>query len=242
MAGYREFVTGEVLTAANVNGFLMEQSVMTFADDAARDAALTAVLREGMLAYNLDTKALEVYDGTDWGPVVTAKEKRIEAFTGSGNWTVPAGVTYAIATILGGGASNVGRSSTSTGVLGVDGGNSSVDFPGGLVVGLGGKANKNASNGVVGAANNQSGTDAPANSGLGGGGLGNTSQDMGFVLPNGAGSISHMNAVPIVYGGAVTPAGTVAVVVGAGGVGGGTSTKGGDGGSGYVYIEYYEEV
>ena len=66
MAGYREFQTGEVLTAANVNSFLMEQATMTFADAAARDAALAGVLREGLLTYNLDTQRLEVYDGTDW--------------------------------------------------------------------------------------------------------------------------------------------------------------------------------
>ena len=66
MAGYREFVTGEVLTAANVNDFLMEQSVMTFADATARDAALTSVLREGLTAYNLDLQQLEVYNGTAW--------------------------------------------------------------------------------------------------------------------------------------------------------------------------------
>jgi hypothetical protein len=68
VAGFREFVTGEVLTAANVNGFLMEQAVMTFADDAARTAALAGVLREGLLTYNLDTGALERYDGTAWVP------------------------------------------------------------------------------------------------------------------------------------------------------------------------------
>ena len=66
MAGYREFQTGEVLTAANVNSFLMEQTTMTFADAAARDVALAGVLREGLLTYNLDTNRLEVYDGTDW--------------------------------------------------------------------------------------------------------------------------------------------------------------------------------
>jgi hypothetical protein len=68
VAGYRDFQTGEVLTAANVNDFLMEQSVMTFADAAARDAALTDVLREGLLTYNLDTGALERYDGSAWVP------------------------------------------------------------------------------------------------------------------------------------------------------------------------------
>ena len=66
MAGYLNFQTGQVLTAAQVNGFLMEQATMTFADDAARDAALAGVLREGLLTYNLDTNRLEVYDGTDW--------------------------------------------------------------------------------------------------------------------------------------------------------------------------------
>lgn len=72
MAGFREFVTGEVLTAANVNDFLMQQSVMKFADAAARDAALgTAVgggnaLREGMVAYLDDTDTPQYYDGSAW--------------------------------------------------------------------------------------------------------------------------------------------------------------------------------
>jgi len=68
VAGYREFQTGEVLTAANVNDFLMEQAVMTFADATARTTALAGVLREGMLTYNLDTAQLEVYDGTAFVP------------------------------------------------------------------------------------------------------------------------------------------------------------------------------
>jgi hypothetical protein len=74
MAGFREFVTGEVLTAANVDDFLMKQSVMLFADGAARDSALgTAVasgnaLREGMLAYNEAVGLHQVYDGAAWVP------------------------------------------------------------------------------------------------------------------------------------------------------------------------------
>ena len=64
MAGYREFQTGEILTSANVNEFLMEQAVLTFPDAAARTAALAGVLREGILTYNEDTAQLEVYDGT----------------------------------------------------------------------------------------------------------------------------------------------------------------------------------
>ena len=75
MAGFRNFQTGEVLTAANVNDFLMQQSVMKFADAAARDSALgTAVgggnaLREGMVAYLDDTDEVLKYDGTGWDVV-----------------------------------------------------------------------------------------------------------------------------------------------------------------------------
>lgn len=63
MAGFREFLTGEVLTSENVNDFLMKQSVMVFVDAAARTAALGAEVAEGMLTYNLDTDQLEVFDG-----------------------------------------------------------------------------------------------------------------------------------------------------------------------------------
>ncbi|HEY7823190.1 MAG TPA: hypothetical protein VIG24_10165 [Acidimicrobiia bacterium] len=75
MAGYREFQTGEVLTAANVDDFLAKQAVMKFADSAARDTALgTAVgggnaLREGMVAYLDSTDELLKYDGTAWATV-----------------------------------------------------------------------------------------------------------------------------------------------------------------------------
>ena len=75
MAGFRDFQTGEILTATNVNDFLMQQSVMKFADAAARDTALgTAVgggnaLREGMVAYLDSTDEVLKYDGTAWASV-----------------------------------------------------------------------------------------------------------------------------------------------------------------------------
>lgn len=62
--GYKNFTVGQVLTSAEVDGYLMEQAVMVFASSAARSAALAGVLSEGMLTYLLDTNALEFYDGT----------------------------------------------------------------------------------------------------------------------------------------------------------------------------------
>lgn len=65
-AGYKLFVTGDVLTAAQVNTYLMQQSVMVFASSAARTTALSGVLAEGMVSYLQDTNSIEYYDGAAW--------------------------------------------------------------------------------------------------------------------------------------------------------------------------------
>jgi hypothetical protein len=64
--GFKTFETGDVLTAAQVNTFLMQQTVMVFASSAARTSALSGVLAEGMVSYLQDTNSLEVYDGSAW--------------------------------------------------------------------------------------------------------------------------------------------------------------------------------
>ena len=62
---YRDFQINEILTAANVNTYLMDQTIMTFADATARDAALTSP-SEGMFAYLSGTNLLTFYDGAAW--------------------------------------------------------------------------------------------------------------------------------------------------------------------------------
>ena len=69
---YKLFSTGEVLTAANVNSYLMNQTVMVFASAAARTSALSGVLAEGMISYRTDSHILEYYDGTSWSSVSTS--------------------------------------------------------------------------------------------------------------------------------------------------------------------------
>jgi hypothetical protein len=61
----KTFTAGEVLTAADVNSFLMDQSVMTFATSAARGSAI-GTATEGMVSYLNDTNSLEVFDGSAW--------------------------------------------------------------------------------------------------------------------------------------------------------------------------------
>ena len=65
-AGYKLFATGDVVTAAQVNTYLMQQTVMVFASATARTTALSGVLAEGMVSYLQDTNATQVYDGSNW--------------------------------------------------------------------------------------------------------------------------------------------------------------------------------
>lgn len=69
-AGSKLFTSGAVLTAAQVNTYLMDQAVMVFASTAARDAAFggagEASLSEGMICYISDANSLLYYTGTAW--------------------------------------------------------------------------------------------------------------------------------------------------------------------------------
>jgi hypothetical protein len=141
MAGFREFQTGEVLTAANVNDFLMEQAVMTFADATARTAALSGVLREGILTYNEDTAQLEVYDGSAFvvaapappagiGSNVVQTVKTDTFSTNSGTFTNVTGLSVTITPstasskiLLIGSFAAAASSTTVTGYIQVSGGN-----------------------------------------------------------------------------------------------------------------------
>ncbi len=90
------FTTGQVLTAAQMTA-LQQQAVMTFTNEAARDAALTSP-SEGMTAYlsaptvpaatgtvtNVPTGALTIYNGSVW--VCTTEIAANTAGT-SGNFT-----------------------------------------------------------------------------------------------------------------------------------------------------------
>jgi hypothetical protein len=59
------FDAGEVLSATNVNEFLMDQMVMTFAGTAARGSAI-GTPTEGMLTYLADSKTFEYFDGSSF--------------------------------------------------------------------------------------------------------------------------------------------------------------------------------
>jgi hypothetical protein len=60
----------DVLTAADMNGYLMDQAVMKFASDAARSSALGTGVSAGMVSFRSDGTAWEGYNGSAWGSLV----------------------------------------------------------------------------------------------------------------------------------------------------------------------------
>jgi hypothetical protein len=63
--GFKEFTVGDILTAADANGYLASQTVMVFASSAARSSAITSP-QEGMFSFLKDTNSTEFYTGTAW--------------------------------------------------------------------------------------------------------------------------------------------------------------------------------
>jgi hypothetical protein len=214
------FVASQVLTAQQLNDSA-RTGVPVFADTTARDAAFGGsgekVLAEGQLCYLEDTNKVQYYDGAAWANLGSVTN--VEAFTASGTFTPPAGVTYAIAHIRAGGG-GVGR-----GAAGGAGGTSSVAFAGGTVSSIGGNGSGQWSSALTAI----SARAGQANSGQG--------ANMNAVIA-GDGAIGANlggDGAYIVAGGAVTPGTGITVTVGAGGTAG---TDGAAGGSGYVWMEY----
>jgi hypothetical protein len=210
------FTAGQVLTADQQNQSA-RTGVPVFATTVTRDAAFGGsgekTLAEGQLCYLESTNKVQYYDGAAWANL--GSMTNVEAFTASGTFTPPAGVTYAIAHIRAGGG-GVGLSAGT-------GGTSSVAFAGGTISATGGapmtvECNPSTAARNAGAANSGNGA-----IGRDGG------VDAGY-------NLIGQNGAYIVAGGAVTAGVGITVTVGAGGTAG--TPQGVAGGSGYVWIEY----
>lgn len=107
--GFKDFVTGEVLTAADVDGYLM-QGVWVFASAVARDAAVTSP-QEGNFAYLKDTNVTTYYTGSAWANLDTTGMTNPMTTTGdtiySSSGSTPArlgiGTSGQVLTVSGGG-------------------------------------------------------------------------------------------------------------------------------------------
>lgn len=106
--GFKTFTTGEVLTSADTNGYLM-QGVLVFASAAARDASITSP-QEGQFAYLKDTNVTTYYTGSAWANLDTTGMTNPMTTTGdmvySSSGSTPArlgiGTTGQVVTVAGG--------------------------------------------------------------------------------------------------------------------------------------------
>jgi hypothetical protein len=63
--GRKIFVAGDILTAAEVQGYLQDQAIMVFDDSSARTTAIPTPT-QGMFAYLKSDSTLYTYDGSNW--------------------------------------------------------------------------------------------------------------------------------------------------------------------------------
>lgn len=90
---YKTFVNGFALNASEVNAYLMNQTVMVFADSSARSAALTSPT-EGMFTYLTGSNAFEYYDGSAWTAVVPSQAQIVT--DKSANYTITSADAYSL--------------------------------------------------------------------------------------------------------------------------------------------------
>ena len=93
--GFKTFTTGEVLTSADVNGYLM-QGILVFATEAARNSAITSP-QEGQFAFTKDNNSLWYYTGSAW--VASGATGDIEGITTGTDSGLSGGVTSGTAVL-----------------------------------------------------------------------------------------------------------------------------------------------
>jgi len=95
-SGFKTFAVSEVLTAADVNNYLMEQAVAVFANSSARDSAISSP-EDGQACFLLDSNSLQFYYSSAWNN-----------FIGEGDITGVTITTAATSGLAGGSSSTSG--------------------------------------------------------------------------------------------------------------------------------------
>jgi len=81
--GHKVWATDDILTAVDLNGYLADQVVMSFADATARTAGI-AYPAEGMVTYLADSNSLWHYTGSTWVNIPTASVGTAKYATNAG--------------------------------------------------------------------------------------------------------------------------------------------------------------
>ena len=92
MTGSKNWSSGDVLNAADVNSILADQVVMVFTNTSTRDAAFGGAgeptLAEGMFCYLTGSNEFQYYNGSAWQPAVGLNPTAIGTFSGATSFSV----------------------------------------------------------------------------------------------------------------------------------------------------------
>jgi len=92
MTGSKNWSSGDVLNAADVNSILADQVVMVFTNSTARDAAFGGAgeptLAEGMFCYLTGSNEFQYYNGSAWQPAVGLNPTATGTFSGATSFSV----------------------------------------------------------------------------------------------------------------------------------------------------------
>ena len=103
--GRKTFNSGDVLNAADVQGYFMDQAVMVFAGTAARGSAIPTP-SAGMVAYSTATQ-LQVYNGSAWVDLSTGYGA---ATGGTSSSITVGGINYTLLTFTSSGTATITKS------------------------------------------------------------------------------------------------------------------------------------
>jgi hypothetical protein len=96
---YKTFVSGDPLTASELNTYLMDQTVMVFTNATARDTALPSPT-EGMFAYLTASDHYTIYNGTSWIVTDTAFTAYTPTFTNIPTPTTTSAAYYRVGKLV----------------------------------------------------------------------------------------------------------------------------------------------
>lgn len=239
--GFKDFQVGEVLTSSDVDGYLMQQTVMRFADSAARGSALgtaagTGVaLAEGMVSYLDDSNRIEFYNGSGWVQATGLAASTAITVTDA-TWSVPSlGAPVVKVTVVGagggGGGLQTGAASGGFPTGGATGGSTLFGDGESYEVSAAGGGGGSGVSTNDSAANRTNSSDRFRSNN--GGGPGNFRGFTANAANGGEVVVAYVNLAGV---------STVPVTIGAGGAGGtgnsGSTSTGGSGGDGVVIVEY----
>lgn len=109
---YKTFADGDVLTAADVNNYLMRQSVIVCTSGTRPTSPA-----EGMVIYETDTDTYQGYTGAVWAVIGRlGVAPNIQTFSANGTWTKPTGARLVHIRAVGGGGGGGGATGAGAGI------------------------------------------------------------------------------------------------------------------------------